>query len=137
SPTLILPAPTVMDSSGDDLLVATTIERAPPEPIPEGELRDFLTLMARLCETLAYLHGEGIVHRDIKPQNVIIRPDGRPVLLDFGLASYSGAGGRESLDVGGKVEGTPEYMSPEQIRGEYVDARADLYAVGCILYEGV
>jgi len=120
---------------------------APPEPespghpghpaIPEGRRRAFLTLMARLCRTLAYLHGEGVVHRDIKPQNVIIRPDGTPVLLDFGLASYFGAGGRESLEVGGKVEGTPEYMSPEQVRGELVDARADLYAVGCILYEGL
>ena len=108
----------------------------PGLPIAEGARRDFLVLMARLCETLAYLHGEGIVHRDIKPQNVIIRPDGWPVLLDFGLASRSGAGGRESLEVGGTVEGTPEYMSPEQIRGEYVDARSDLYSIGCILYEG-
>jgi predicted ATPase len=121
----------------DGWVASRPIERPPPELIPEGDLRDFLVLMAKLCETLAYLHGEGIVHRDIKPQNVIIRPDGTPVLLDFGLASYFGAGGRESLEVGGKVEGTPEYMSPEQIRGEYVDARADLYAVGCILYEGV
>jgi predicted ATPase len=106
-------------------------------PVPERERRGFLTLVAQLCRTLAYLHGEGIVHRDIKPQNVIIRPDGTPVLLDFGLASYFGAGGRESLEIGGKVEGTPEYMSPEQIRGELVDARSDLYAVGCILYEGM
>jgi predicted ATPase len=110
---------------------------SPVEPIPGGPRRDFLVLIARLCETLAHLHGEGIVHRDIKPQNIIIRPDGTPVLLDFGLASYFGAEGRESLEVGGKIEGTPEYMSPEQIRGEYVDARADLYAVGCILYEGL
>ena len=113
------------------------IGRAPSVPIPEGSRRDFLVLIGRLCETLAYLHGEGVVHRDLKPHNVIIRPDGTPVLLDFGLASYFGAGGRESLEVGGKIEGTPEYMSPEQIRGEYVDARADLYALGCILYEGI
>jgi predicted ATPase/serine/threonine protein kinase len=109
----------------------------PPERIEDEERIAFLGLMALFCESLAYLHSEGIVHRDIKPQNVIIRPNGSPVLLDFGLASYFGAEGRESLEVGGKVEGTPEYMSPEQIRGEYVDARADLYAVGCILYEGL
>jgi predicted ATPase/serine/threonine protein kinase len=126
------PSPTVFDCV--DKLVD---ERAPPELIEDEARRDFLVLIARLCESLAYLHSEGIVHRDIKPQNVIIRPDGSPVLLDFGLASYFGAEGRESLEVGGKVEGTPEYMSPEQIRGEYVDARADLYAVGCILYEGL
>lgn len=134
---ILLPPPEPEPETVDGWTASPTVERAPPEPIPEGERRDFLVLMARLCETLAYLHGEGIVHRDIKPQNVIIRPDGTPVLLDFGLASYFGAGGRESLEVGGKVEGTPEYMSPEQIRGEYVDARADLYAVGCILYEGL
>ena len=131
------PTPIDPPAPADDCVAAPTAGRAPPEPIPEGERRDFLGLVARLCGTLAYLHGEGIVHRDIKPQNVIIRPDGTPVLLDFGLASYFGAGGRECLEVGGRVEGTPEYMSPEQIRGEYVDARADLYAVGCILYEGV
>ena len=139
SPTIVILPPTVIETVDIpvDCVASPVVERAPPEPIPEGDRRDFLVLMARFCETLAYLHGEGIVHRDIKPQNVIIRPDGSPVLLDFGLASYFGAGGRESLEVAGKVEGTPEYMSPEQIRGEYVDARADLYAVGCILYEGV
>ena len=139
SPTIVLLPPTAIDTADvpGECVASSVVERVPLEPIPEGEFRDFLVLMARLCEALAYLHGEGIVHRDIKPQNVIIRPDGSPVLLDFGLASYFGAGGRECLEVGGKVEGTPEYMSPEQIRGEYVDARADLYAVGCILYEGV
>ena len=138
APTLILLPPTTVEpAEGDGVDPASaSVGRDPPGPIPEGELRDFLVLMSRLCGALAYLHGEGVVHRDIKPQNVIIRPDGTPVLLDFGLASYFGAGGRESLEVGGKVEGTPEYMSPEQIRGEYVDARADLYSVGCILYEG-
>jgi serine/threonine protein kinase/predicted ATPase len=138
SPGSILPSPSEPEPETTDGWVASpSVVRPPPEPIPKGELRNFLVLMARLCEALAYLHGEGIVHRDIKPHNVLIRPDGTPVLLDFGLASYFGAEGRESLDVGGKVEGTPEYMSPEQIRGEYVDARADLYAVGCIFYEGV
>jgi serine/threonine protein kinase len=110
---------------------------AKPMPLDPAALQDFLTLIARLCAVLAYLHGEGIVHRDLKPRNIVVRPDGTPVLFDFGLASYFGAGGRESLQVGGKLEGTPEYMAPEQILGEYVDARADLYAVGCILYEGV
>jgi len=108
-----------------------------PIPLELAALQDFLTLMARLCAVLAYLHGEGIVHRDLKPRNIVVRPDGTPVLFDFGLASYFGAGGREKLAVSGKLEGTPEYMAPEQILGEYVDARADLYAVGCILYEGV
>jgi len=141
SPTVFVPASavdlTAAVDAGAGAEATGSAGRAAHFEVPEGERRAFLTLMAKLCRTLAYLHGEGIVHRDIKPQNVIIRPDGTPVLLDFGLASYFGAGGRESLEVGGKVEGTPEYMSPEQIRGELVDARSDLYAVGCILYEGV
>lgn len=108
-----------------------------PMPLSPADLQTFLTLIARLCAVLAYLHGEGIVHRDLKPPNIFVRPDGTPVLFDLGLVSYFGAGGRESLQNGGKMEGTPAYMAPEQIRGEYVDARADLYAVGCMLYEGV
>ena len=102
-----------------------------------ADLREYLRLVARLSASLAYLHGQGIVHRDLKPPNIMIRPDGSPVLLDFGLASSYGTRGREVLEVGGSVEGTPSYMSPEQIGGELVDARADLYAVGCMLYEGV
>ena len=106
-------------------------------PRPFADHADFLRVVVRLCRTLAYLHGEGIVHRDLKPDNVILRGDDTPVLIDFGLASRSDAQGREVLEVGGRVEGTPAYMSPEQIRGELVDARTDLYAVGCMLYEGV
>jgi serine/threonine protein kinase len=108
-----------------------------PLSLDAAVLRDFLTLIAQLCSVLAYLHGEGIVHRDLKPTNIVVRSDGTPVLFDLGLASYFGAGGRESLKSGGRNEGTPAYMAPEQILGAYVDARADLYSVGCILYEGV
>ncbi len=91
----------------------------------------------RLCTTLAFLHGEGIVHRDLKPPNVILRPDGVPVLIDFGLMAQLGSLGREMLEVGGKVQGTVGYMSPEQLRGDLGDARSDLYALGCLLYECV
>ncbi len=110
----------------------------PPQvAVSEADRLEFLTMIARLCETLAYIHGEGIVHRDLKPQNVFLLADGTPVLLDFGLVVSFGSEGRESLDRGGRIEGTPEYMAPEQGRGDFVDARADLYSVGCLLYEGV
>ncbi len=99
-------------------------------------LDEVLTLARRLCSALAFLHGEGIVHRDLKPENIVIRPDGTPVLVDFGLASaFGGPLGRESLDVSGSLEGSYVYMAPEQIKGGLVDARADLYSLGCILYE--
>jgi serine/threonine protein kinase/tetratricopeptide (TPR) repeat protein len=104
--------------------------------LPEATLRFILTLVRRLCAPLALLHGEGVVHRDLKPDNVIVKPDGMPVVVDFGVAShFSGQVSRDVLLVERGVSGTAAYMSPEQAWGELVDARADLYALGCILYE--
>ncbi|MFC1853218.1 serine/threonine-protein kinase PknK [candidate division CSSED10-310 bacterium] len=89
-----------------------------------------------LCTTLAYLHGEGIVHRDLKPDNIFVKPDGSPVIVDFGLITeFSSAASRETLSVESGTVGTLPYMAPEQIRGDLVDARADLYSLGCIFYE--
>ncbi|TNE90822.1 MAG: serine/threonine-protein kinase PknK [Deltaproteobacteria bacterium] len=93
-----------------------------------------LTRIWRLCGPLAYLHGEGAVHRDLKPGNVLLR-DGWPVIVDFGLVERFGGGTREALDLGGGRAFTPRYAAPEQLRGERVDARADLYALGVMLFE--
>jgi serine/threonine protein kinase len=114
-----------------------------------GRLAEVLTLVRRLCAPLSFLHGEGIVHRDLKPDNVLLRlargerqaraleePGFRPVIVDFGLMSqFGGQLSREALEVRGGASGTVAVMSPEQILGETMDARADLYALGCILYE--
>jgi tetratricopeptide (TPR) repeat protein/predicted kinase len=95
-----------------------------------------LRIVRRLCETLAHIHGEGIVHGDLKPENIVVRADGTPVLVDFGLAAqFWRELSRETLEAGGAMTGTAAYMAPEQILGEPIDARADLYALGCILYE--
>jgi serine/threonine protein kinase/tetratricopeptide (TPR) repeat protein len=103
-----------------------------------GKLEELLTLFRLLCAPLAYLHGEGIVHRDIKPGNIFIRPDGTPVLMDFGLVGrWRGALGREILEDTQTFGGTLVYMAPEQMRGEVGDARSDLYALGCTLYEAL
>ncbi len=108
----------------------------PSRPAAGGALLPILELIQRLCDPLSYFHGEGIVHRDLKPENILIRHDGTPVLVDFGLMSqFAPAGGRERMIVDGLAIGTVAYMAPEQIRGELVDARADLYSLGCILYE--
>ncbi|QRN96806.1 protein kinase [Archangium violaceum] len=97
-----------------------------------------LKLVRSLCSPLAYLHGCGLVHRDLKPGNVFVREDGTVVLGDLGVAAaFSGAYGRELLQVDDARLGTLLYMSPEQIQGDLVDARADLYSLGCILYECV
>src|SRR5262249_23749125 len=103
-----------------------------------GHLKEILAWFRMLCEPLAYLHGRGVVHRDLKPSNVFIRGDGRPILMDFGLISRArGSVGREWLDVAGVLAGTVAYLSPEQVRRESLDARTDLYALGCMLYEAV
>lgn len=101
-----------------------------------GHLQRVLTLVRRMCSPLAFLHGEGIVHCDLKPHNVFIRPGDLPVLVDFGLAwRAAGVLGREVAEVVTKVAGTPIYMAPEQIRLQTIDPRTDLYALGCVLYE--
>ncbi|HEY0708897.1 MAG TPA: serine/threonine-protein kinase, partial [Polyangia bacterium] len=103
-----------------------------------GRLPEVLGLYARLCEPLAFVHAAGIVHGDLKPGNVFIRAEEQPVLMDFGLSSRaSGRLGRETMDVGGRFRGTLAYVAPEQIVGGFADARADLYALGCMLYESV
>lgn len=101
-----------------------------------GELQRVLGVMLRLCEPLAYLHGEGIVHCDLKPENVLVRSDGTPVLIDFGLlAVFAGGFNREVADLTLAGLGTLPYMAPEQINGRLIDARTDIYALGCILFE--
>ncbi|WP_257462211.1 serine/threonine-protein kinase [Archangium lipolyticum] len=105
---------------------------------PELPVLPLLKLVRSLCAPLAYLHGCGLVHRDLKPGNVFVREDGSVVLGDLGVAAaFSGAHGRELLQVDEARLGTLLYMAPEQILGDLVDARADLYSLGCILYECV
>jgi serine/threonine protein kinase len=101
-----------------------------------GDLNRGLTLMYRLARILAYVHGRGMVHRDLKPANVLVQEGDRPVLVDFGVMSHFRAqGGREVIEVSGTMVGTVNYASPEQARGELVDARSDLYTFGVMLYE--
>ncbi len=114
---------------------------APPSSVTRTSRRsrereELLALLQRVCAPLAHSHACGVVHRDLKPENIFVQNDGTPVLVDFGIASrFGGAGGREELDAATGTIGTLGYMAPEQLRGELVDARADLYALGCILYE--
>ncbi|MBI2566001.1 MAG: protein kinase [Candidatus Schekmanbacteria bacterium] len=105
-------------------------------PLAAGWPRDLLTVIRRLCLPLAYLHGNGFVHCDLKPGNVIVRSDLVPVLVDFGvIATFAGKANRERLLADASSGGTLTYMAPEQIRGGLLDARADLYSLGCMIYE--
>lgn len=114
--------------------------RAPPRP-PPYSLRHIATLFRDICEPLAYVHGQGVIHRDLSPNNIFlvnVHGTDRPVLFDFGLAAqFAAAEAREVLEFGGYALGTIHYMAPEQARGEVVDARADIYSLGCILYEAL
>ncbi|MEO6688383.1 MAG: tetratricopeptide repeat protein, partial [Dokdonella sp.] len=85
-----------------------------------------------LLDGLAAAHQRGVVHRDLKPANVLINPEGHAYISDFGIARSLGATG---LTQTGMIVGTPEYLSPEQARGQLIDGRSDLYTVGLILYE--
>ncbi len=113
------------------------------------KLSDALDVAIQTTQALTAAHEAGIVHRDIKPENIMRRPDGFVKVLDFGLAKLtdtfrpdapsltggnSSTAGQVSTDPG-KVVGTPRYMSPEQIRGEKVDARSDIFSLGVMLYE--
>lgn len=85
-----------------------------------------------LCDGLAAIHRDGLLHRDIKPQNVILVRDGRPVIMDLGVAK---ALHEDRLTITGALVGTPLYMSPEQARGRAIGAASDVYALGAVLYE--
>ena len=93
--------------------------------------RETLRIGARIADALRAAHAEGIVHRDIKPANVVLLPGGEPKILDFGIAKLPAS----ELTAAGQVFGTPANMSPEQARGEAVDARSDLFSLGTVLYE--
>jgi predicted Ser/Thr protein kinase/FixJ family two-component response regulator len=99
-------------------------------PVSEQEAIDYLS---RIAEGLAAVHAQGILHRDLKPPNIMLREDGQVVLIDFGLARNLGHGTRSTR--AGVLRGSPYYMSPEQAQGLELDPRSDLYSLGVIFYE--
>ncbi|BBF99141.1 MULTISPECIES: serine/threonine-protein kinase [Pseudonocardia] len=99
------------------------------EDLPPDDIRRIGTEVA---QTLAYVHGQGVTHRDVKPSNILIDSDGRARLADFGIAALLGADGHTAA---GEIIGTPAYLAPEQVRGTDVGPPADVYALGLVLLE--
>jgi hypothetical protein len=96
-------------------------------------VRESLEFALRICCALQVVHAAGLIHRDLKPPNVMLREDGSIVLIDFGIAKGEQLGGRSTAV--GVLRGSPYYMSPEQAQGIGLDARSDLYSVGVMLFE--
>ena len=94
-----------------------------------------LPIAKQLCRALEVAHEAGVIHRDIKPHNMVVQRDGTLKVMDFGIARLATRAPRQGLTEAGMVIGTPEYMSPEQLLGDELDARADLYSAGVVLYE--
>ncbi len=93
-----------------------------------------IPIVRKIADGMAYCHDNGVIHRDLKPDNILISAEGQPVIMDFGLALTKGAH-RVTYSNLSATMGTPDYMAPEQVEGKRGDARTDVYALGTILYE--
>ncbi len=114
-----------------ELLDGTSLAQLMEEKKPE-RLEDRVNIITQICRGLDYAHKRGVIHRDVKPGNIQVLPSGTAKVLDFGIALGEGSTIKTKT---GLVMGTPNYMAPEQISSEVVDHRADMWAVGVILYE--
>ncbi len=127
----IAPVHEVLEHDGRPCIAMGLIEGRPPEPgtLP---LRRALEIVRDAARTVQAAHDAGVTHRDLKPDNLMIEPGGRVIVLDFGLAKMQRA--RSSLSVEGMVVGTPAYMPPEQAAGDPTGPRSDIYSLGATLY---
>src|SRR5262249_24657838 len=114
-----------------EYIAGNTLDTIVSRRVPLSRARK-LEIMIALCDGLAYAHRSGVIHRDVKPSNLIVHRDsGVLKVLDFGIARTQDS----SMTLAGSIMGTPNYMSPEQVQGKVIDHRSDVFAVGVVLYE--
>ncbi|NIM79531.1 MAG: protein kinase [Candidatus Aminicenantes bacterium] len=116
-----------------EYLQESLVDRIKLSPTGKIEPGEAFRILKQVANALRYAHQEGFIHRDIKPDNILFRKDNTPVLVDFGIARPVHAD--THLTATGMIIGTPHYMSPEQCKGEKIDAQSDLYSLGIVLYE--
>ena len=113
----------------DGRLLRQVLAEGGPLTIPRA-----VAIATEILDALEYMHGSGVVHRDLKPENIMVADDGHIKIIDFGIAAVAGSR-RLTFGKLSQVMGSPDYISPEQVKNKRGDARSDLYAVGVILYE--
>jgi len=111
-----------------EFVAAPSLRRVMQRPLSEAEV---VEIMGQACDALAFAHEHNVVHRDIKPENILVTPGGKVKVLDFGIAKLTSA----ATVTRDKIVGTPEYISPEQARGDPVRPASDVYSLGVVLYE--
>jgi len=116
-----------------EFIPGQSLDRMLSEKSKKLPLEQALLLTEELAEALDHAHGQGVIHRDMKPANILVTPEGHAKIADFGIAKMNQA----YMTLRGQVLGTPAYMSPEQLEGEHVDQRSDLFSLGAILYRMV
>jgi serine/threonine-protein kinase len=127
----------VGEDQGTAYIAMEFVEGKPLDEIVKSESfhsEEIIDLGLQVAEALDYAHRKGIVHRDIKPSNIILQPDGQIKITDFGIARIEDPEATQQTQAG-EILGTPAYMSPEQVLGQPVDGRSDLFSLGVILYE--
>ncbi len=105
--------------------------------VPRIAVLDLTNYARQIARAMRYAHEQGIIHRDLKPANIMITPDGKVKVADFGIAKAVEVSDQSHGTITGAIVGTPLYMSPEQIMGESCDTRTDIYSFGILLYEGI
>src|SRR5919106_2662404 len=129
---------TIYDFGNDDGRIYLAMELLEGESLRSlidrralSSLREKIRIMEQICDGLAYAHSMDVIHRDLKPGNIHLQPRGQVKITDFGLARLGSA----EMTRRGMILGTPNYMSPEQVRGEMVDVRSDVFSLGAVCYE--